>query len=1037
VRVEIRLLGGFTVRVDGAVTAADEWRHRQAAALVKLLALTAGARLHRERVVDALWPDATLDAALPRLHKAAHYARRTLRSSQAVVLRDEVVSLFPAATLSVDVEAFDDASASALRPEHRSVEACGAALDLYGGELLPDDLGAPWTDEPRARLRLRFEQLLRVARRWDDLLALDPANEEAHVELLRAAADAGDRAGALRRYDLMARALEQELGIAPGPEAVALRERALSTKPPSPVSTAGSVRPATWPGVRDEDRLLERDGELRTLEALVTSALRDKRGAVVLLTGEAGSGKSALVRAFLGRLSDGIDVAVGGCDDLLAPRALGPFHDMAEARPELAAALSQGGDPYVLFPGLLRLIAARPTVVVVEDVHWADDATLDAIRYLSRRIPGVPAILVLTLREAHVDAAHPLRRVLGGLSSRTTRRLDLDPLSLVAVRRLAAASGSDGDEVYRVTRGNPFFVTEVLAAGGTGVPATVRDAVLARAGRLGPAAQSLVERLAVVPSRAERWLAETLAGGDPSVVTEAERAGIVSGGIDHVAFRHELSRQAVETALTGSERVQANRDVVDAMLAHGDVDPARLLHHAERAGRVDQLLRLGPVAAAEAVRAGAHRQAVEMLRVVLQHADRLDHSTTADLLSRRAYSLYVVNRYEEALDSATLAVSAAELSGDPIVLADALMVLSRAVLFARGPTRAREAAHRAVEVVEPTGDEARLAGALTELARAHSNLATVGVVAEPSEAAVACAGRAVELSTRLARDDLRAQALCYLGTGRLALGDRRGALDLEQAIGLTSTAARLEERVRSHVNAAGGAYRAGRFADAERYVAAGLRLAADGEFAAGQYRLRLTSAAVHASSGDWDLAAAELRELVRSPDEPGVMALLARSLLARLLARRGDPEAGEVLAAALTHPAASGDSFVAGPLAVAQAELSWLRGDVGDVPLLVRDALRLAELSGHRTVQSELAAYLRRGGHDAPAPDDPPGPWAPTLAGRWREAAAEWERLGERYEQAVELAWSGDDDRARASGLGILERCGAGATVALVESRRP
>jgi tetratricopeptide (TPR) repeat protein len=482
--------------------------------------------------------------------------------------------------------------------------------------------------------------------------------------------------------------------------------------------------------------------------------------------------------------------------------------------------------------------------------------------------------------------------------------------------------------------------------------------------------------------------------------------------------------------------VQANREVLDVLLQQPHIDPSRIVHHAVRAVRADALVRYGPVAAADAEREGAHRQAAETLRVVLEHAGRLGHATHARLLTKRAYSLYVVNEYETALPDAEAAVCVAEDSQDAVVLGEALMVLARIMLFARGPMKARQAGHRAVEVLEKVGDDARLAAAVIELARTHSNLPTVGIVAQPSTDAVQYAERALALCDRLHRDDLRAQALCYLGSGRLAQGDPRGSDDVERAIAMGATETRLEARVRSYVNAAGSAYRAGRPHDAKRYVAAGLRLAADGEFAAGQYRLHLTSAAVSASSGDWDRAIAELRQLVTSPGKPGVMALLARSVLARLLARRGDPEAGSVLDEALRDPAGTGDSFVAGPLAVAQLELGWLTGDTPDgVPPAVWKALELAKDSAHTAIQGELSVYLRRGGHDVTVATDIPGPWAPSLAGRWREAAAAWRVLGERYEEAVEMAWSGEDN-TRAAGLDILNDLGASATVARVLAHR-
>ena len=393
-------------------------------------------------------------------------------------------------------------------------------------------------------------------------------------------------------------------------------------------------------------------------------------------------------------------MVVGGCDDLLAPRSLGPFRDMAEQHAELAEALASDRLDDAL-PGLLQVFAAHPSVVVVEDVHWADDATLDAIRYLARRIPGIPGALLLTFRETGVDASHPLRQLLGSLAGPSVRRVTLPPLSVEGVRRLGVVSEGEAAEIHRVTEGNPFFVTEVLAAGGTGVPATVRDAVLARLGSLSQPVRTLLERLSVVPTRTERWLAETLGDRDPGVVVEAERSGMIIGGDASVSFRHELARQAIESSLTAGERLQANRLVVDALLVRPGVESSRLVHHAERSGQVDVLLEHGPAAALESARLGAHRQAAGVLGVLLEHRALLGAHDVADLYTRRAYSLYVVNQFEAALKCAESGVTAAEEAGDAILLADALLVLARVAMFARGPMHARRAAERAVDILEP------------------------------------------------------------------------------------------------------------------------------------------------------------------------------------------------------------------------------------------------------------------------------------------------------------------------------------------------
>ena len=1022
----MRVLGSFRVVVDGRLVPDDAWSRRQASSLVKLLALSPRRRLHRDRVVDALWPDLTLDAALPRLHKAAHYARRALGAADAVVLKAEVVSLFPGATVEVDAEAFDAAAETALDSSPVSAERCAEALTL-AGVLLPDDLGEPWADEPRGRLRLRVVSLLRAARRWDDLLQLEPADEEAHVELLREAVLGRDRTEGLRRFAGMERALASELGISPPPEAVVLRERLLTASAaPDPSTKEMSPEPVLRRSIGTT--LLERDAELDEMLAAVDAAIEGRHGVIVLVAGEAGSGKSTLVRGFLERVSPAVTAYVGGCDDLLAPRTLGPFHDMAVEHPDLVSALATDRLDDVL-PALLRTFAARPSVVVVEDVHWADDASLDAIRFLSRRVPGIAGALVLTFRDTGVDDEQPLRRLLGGLVGPQVRRVSLSPLTVDAVRRLGASSDTLAAEIHQVTHGNPFFVSEVLAAGGNGVPPTVRDAVMARVATLSPTVGKLVERLSVVPTRAERWLAEALADGETSGVLGAERSGIIVGGDASVAFRHELARQAVESSLTAGERLEANRLVVEALLGRTSLDSSRLLHHAERSQQLEVIYQHGPIAAREAARLGAHRQAAELLRVVLDHRDIFDAPQVARLLTDRAYSLYLVNEFDAALEVAEEGVAAAEKAGDADALADALQVLSPVDLFARGPMRARVSALRALDVVKHRGDEARLAAALTELARAHSNLATVGIVADVDERAETYAERALTMARRLRRRDIEASALCYLGMARLARGDPQGHADLERAISEAASHTEVATLVRCIGNAAHAAYRSGRPDDAERFVAAGLQASADREFFAGRYRLRLTLAAVRGSSGNWERAVSDLRELLEESGQPGIMSVLARSILARLLARRGElTEAREVLAVARDQAAGSDDTFVVGPVAAADVELGWLDGSLGYITEETRRALDITAANDHRSIQAEISAYLLRAGVDVPAPAGAPGPWAPTLAGHWQEAAAGWAHLGERYEEGIVRATAGDDG-TRARGRQILKDLGAAATL--------
>lgn len=771
--------------------------------------------------------------------------------------------------------------------------------------------------------------------------------------------------------------------------------------------------------------LVERDQELAVLHDALTAVRRGEGGRIVAVCGEAGMGKTSLVSAFTAQLDDG-EVLTGGCDDLLAPRALGPLRDIAtRIGGPLADALATDAATDHAATELLDLLARSPTTLVIEDLHWADDATLDVVRMVARRIPTLPTLLVLTYRD-QIGPDHPLRRVLAILSGPRAHRLTLQPLSIDAVTLLASEAGVDADDVHRITHGNPFFVTEVVASSDGQVPPTVRDAVLGRVASLSSGARSLVETVSVVPSRVERSVLDSVVSDDVAALAEAERSGVLGADATHVWFRHELARMAVESSLTTSERVHTNAAVLAVLEQHDGTELSRLVHHARQAGATEKMLRYADRAANEAIRLRSYRQALEYLALLLDHRRTFpDQVDEARALVRHAYVLYVLNRLEEAALSGRRAVAlGADLElGD---LVDAHLILSRAAYWAEGPAAATACIETAIALLGDCDDDERQAAAYADLARARSNLATLGIVAEPDPLVIEAAERSLRAAERLGRADLQSHALQYLGTGRLAMGDERGLDDIDEAVVLAEVDPRDELPVRACVNASGGAYRAGRLDEALRYARLGLERAQGGEFHSGVYRLELTIAAVQASKGEWAEAEEALARLIDRPGEPGLMEPLARSMLARLLGRQGrHAEAGATLAPALTLASTSGEIHLVGPVAAAAVELAWLRGE--EIPAVATSAVTLAEALAHRSSAAEVVAYVRRAGGTMPDPIDPPGPWAPTIAGDHEAAATAWERLGDRYESALERALAGD--------ASALEALGARASLDAVTTR--
>jgi predicted ATPase len=334
-------------------------------------------------------------------------------------------------------------------------------------------------------------------------------------------------------------------------------------------------------------------------------------GRFVLLAGEAGGGKTVVVRRFCEEAESAARLLWGACDPLFTPRPLGPLLDIADGSgAELRAAVEDGRGPHEIVLLLLREASSRPTIIVVEDVHWADEATYDVLRLLARKVERSRALVIATFREDEIDRTHALQIVVGELAtSPAVRRISVEPLSEAAVAELAAPARVDPVVLFRETSGNPFFVTEVLAARDEAIPATIRDAVLARAARLSPPGREVLDAVAIAASRVEPWLLEALAGNLADGLDECLACGMLVARAGGIEFRHELARLAWEESLDPVQRVALHRKALSALRSEaGEADAARLAHHADAAGDAEAVLRYATQAAERAAVLHAHRE---------------------------------------------------------------------------------------------------------------------------------------------------------------------------------------------------------------------------------------------------------------------------------------------------------------------------------------------------------------------------------------------------------------------------------------------
>lgn len=774
--------------------------------------------------------------------------------------------------------------------------------------------------------------------------------------------------------------------------------------------------------------LLEREDALRELESALDDAGRGE-GRVLLLGGEAGVGKTALVEQFAGSLSRPAALLWGACDPLFTPRPLGPLYDMAAAGdiPQVAALLVDTADRAALFAAFFAALQSRPSLVVFEDIHWADEATLDLLRYLGRRIARTRAMLLLTFRDDELGPRHPLRLVLGDLaSSPAVRRVALQPLSQDSVRALVAGSPVDPVALHQQTGGNPFFVTEVLAAAG-GLPPTIRDAVLARAARLSPGARDVLEAAAVIGARAEAAvLAAVVAAGDGHRDEDAVRSALeecLHGGVllahgDQVAFRHDLAREAILDAISPLRRTELHRRALAALeqTPEGAVNAARLAHHAEAAGDARGVLAHAPVAARRAAAAHAHRAAATLYSLALRYAGRLPAAEHARLLEAYAAECNLIDRRAEGVEVCLRAAGIWRELGEPVRQGAMLSQLVNMLIGVGDHEAAARYSREALALLEahPPG---------TELAYAYRMQANLCSLAHDYREAMDWAEKSLTVAEGLNDRPSMISARNVIGTALMYLDYDSGAAYLEGSMNAARAAGRESTAVHAYTNLGSLSCEMYRLRQAERYLSHGMALAAERDLD----RLRLYMlgwwAMTHLRLGRWDEAVAAAEAVLAHPGVSVPSRITALSALGLARARRGEPGVFEALDEALALARPIGYLHRLGLVAVARAEASALAGDAagaaGEAAAVHEPALE----KRHVWFAAESIYWLWRGGRAVERPDWIAEPFRLEMGGDWRGAAAAWRRLRCPYEQARALA--GGDTPARLKALTTFEALGA------------
>jgi ATP/maltotriose-dependent transcriptional regulator MalT len=776
--------------------------------------------------------------------------------------------------------------------------------------------------------------------------------------------------------------------------------------------------------------LLEREPLLAQMRALMMES-RDGRGQLVVVSGEAGIGKTALAQAFCTDAASDAAVLWGTCDPVVPARPFAPLVDIVAAvKGPLRDALDAADRNRVFdaFLAQLRQPGGAPPVVVFDDLHWADEATLDLLRVVGRRIRELPVLVIGTYRGDEVGNDHPLRLALGDLPPGVAVEIEVPALSIDAVKVLAEGKRMDAVALHRATAGNPFFVTEVIAAGQGEMPATVRDAVSARLGRLSSAGKKTL-RGASILAPCPPALLRVVAEADPAAIEECVERGMLQRDGELLHFRHELAQRAVRDGIGRSELTALHGRALAALRQAGSVEPGRLAHHAVGAGDAAAVLELAPRAARRAVGLGAHREAAAHYAAALRFAADLDERSRGELLECHARESLLIDDVDSAFASQHEALACWRRLGDVRAEGNCLRALALVTWFTGDAQGSIEVAERAVELLESVPASPH------ERASAYATLAQRYLVAVHDERLVlSWSQRALELAERVEDEPVAVHALTNLAIAEVYLGNEAGWAKLEESF-RRAKAARLEEdAARSIINLVEAARDTRRYDLVDRYREEAVEYLADQDVDLNLYRRRLDSdlAEIALERGRWQEATALANTLLGEQRTAGVIRLKALTVLGRLRARRGDPDPWSLLDEALESTGPQADREQQYALQAGRVEAAWLEGNTMRARAEAESAVTLGlERVTDPWWRGELGFWASRAGALDQLPAGVAEPYALHFAGRYRAAASAWEDIGSPYQQALALADSADEDDLRRA-LEIFQSLGARPAASLV-----
>ena len=768
--------------------------------------------------------------------------------------------------------------------------------------------------------------------------------------------------------------------------------------------------------------LIERTEFLATLSAKFES-IKYGEGHCIFLSGEAGMGKTSVIKSFCNEIRDDCKIFQGSCDALFTPRPLAPLYDIAwQIRSDLFENSSEGADRSVLFTRIFYELGSQkgPTVVVFEDIHWADEATLDFIKFLARRISRIHCLFILTYRHDDVHFQHPMRNVLGNLAPDSFTRIQLTPLSRESVEKLAAERGYNGENVYAISGGNPFYVNEILASYSPGVPDNIKDSVLSVYNKQQGNTKAIWEILSVIPTGLEIKFLEKIAPTYLNALEICLGANILTVKQDHIFFKHELYRRTIESALSPLVRVELNKKVLDLFLDNmdGKQPIERIIHHAKNANEHDLVVQYAPVAASQAAALGAHIEASKLYLTAIEYYEGKDQDLLIRFYESYAYECYLTIGMREAIIYQTKALNLLKEKRDIENIGNSMRFLSRLWWCEGNRKQAEYYGNQAIEVLrdQPSSRAKALA---------FSNMSQLKMLSDEFNDCIFWGEQAISMAKELADEEILSHALNNVGSVKAVFpATRQEGFDLMiQSLELALKNSYHEHVARAYTNLENTGFKVKDFEFAREMLEAGIHYSEARDLNSWTEYMLADKSKMFLQQGHWDEAYRMASELNKNEDQARILRFTAFMIVAIIKMRRGDRDIIPLLTEAKKQAFDAGELRRIIPALSASLEYEWITGtrQVGDEEL--KTTLDLISRMGNIYDNSEFAFWLFKARKQrVPLGEFYPGYQADSKVSA-QKAAALWEKLGCPYEQALTLFEGTETDKRKA--INIVHQLGA------------